>query len=191
MIYTSWIKSILSRLQNDFTWHRQRRQWWQQGVSIAPTAVIRVEACSVLEIGEGSLIADYSILDLLGDPLNRDSQTSRLQIGRRSVVGEFSNVRAAGQEIVLGDNCLLAQFVSLIGANHSYVRGMPIRDQSWNNVGGGVRIGDDVWIGAHAVILPGVTIGAGSIIAAGAVVTTDIPEFVVAGGVPARVIKAR
>ncbi len=50
-------------------------------------------------------------------------------------------------------------------------------------------IGRDVWIGANAVILPGVTIGDGAVIAAGAVVTKDVPENTVAGGVPARVIK--
>ena len=52
-----------------------------------------------------------------------------------------------------------------------------------------IHIGRDVWIGANAVILPGVTIGDGAVIAAGAVVTKDVPENTVAGGVPARVIK--
>jgi acetyltransferase-like isoleucine patch superfamily enzyme len=54
-----------------------------------------------------------------------------------------------------------------------------------------VTIGDDVWIGHGAVILSGVSIGEGSIIAAGAVVTGDIPAFVMAGGVPAKIIKMR
>jgi len=53
-----------------------------------------------------------------------------------------------------------------------------------------VHIGRDVWIGANAVILPGVTIGDGAVIAAGAVVTKDVPENTVAGGVPAKVIKS-
>lgn len=54
-----------------------------------------------------------------------------------------------------------------------------------------VTICDDVWIGARVIILPGVTIGKGSIIGAGAVVTKDVPEYAVMGGVPARVIKFR
>lgn len=52
-----------------------------------------------------------------------------------------------------------------------------------------VRIGDDVWVGGHASILPGVTVGARSVIAAGAVVNRDVPEDVLVAGVPARVVK--
>lgn len=54
-----------------------------------------------------------------------------------------------------------------------------------------VTVEDDVWIGARVIILPGVTVGRGSILAAGAVVTTDVPPFSVVGGVPARVISMR
>ena len=57
--------------------------------------------------------------------------------------------------------------------------------------GAPVRIGNDVWIGAHAVVLKGVTIGDGAVIAAGAVVTKDVPAGVIAGGMPARVIRQR
>ena len=54
-----------------------------------------------------------------------------------------------------------------------------------------VTIGDDVWIGTRAIILPGVTIGNGVIIGAGAVVTKDVPDYAIVGGVPARVIRFR
>ncbi len=54
-----------------------------------------------------------------------------------------------------------------------------------------VIIGNDVWIGQRVMIMPGVTIGDGCIIAAGAVVTKDIPPYSIAGGVPARVLKSR
>lgn len=54
-----------------------------------------------------------------------------------------------------------------------------------------VTIGNDVWIGQRVMIMPGVTIGDGCIIAAGAVVTKDIPPYSIAGGVPARVLKSR
>jgi acetyltransferase-like isoleucine patch superfamily enzyme len=54
-----------------------------------------------------------------------------------------------------------------------------------------VRIGNDVWIGTRAIILPGVHVGDGAIIGAGSVVTRDVPALAVVGGVPARVIKQR
>jgi acetyltransferase-like isoleucine patch superfamily enzyme len=63
----------------------------------------------------------------------------------------------------------------------------------WNqdHTGGTIEIGDDVWIGANAVIVPDVKIGSHAIIAAGAVVTRDVPEYAIAAGVPARTIGDR
>lgn len=54
-----------------------------------------------------------------------------------------------------------------------------------------VTIGDDVWIGANVIILPGIQVGKGAILAAGAVVTKDVPDYTVVGGNPARVLKMR
>jgi maltose O-acetyltransferase len=54
-----------------------------------------------------------------------------------------------------------------------------------------VCIKDDVWIGSRVTIMPGVTVGVGAIIAAGAVVTHDVPDYTIVGGVPAKVIKSR
>lgn len=58
-------------------------------------------------------------------------------------------------------------------------------------IGGAITVENNVWIAAHCVILPNVTIKTGSVIAAGAVVTKDVPPYVVVAGVPARVIKSR
>ena len=54
-----------------------------------------------------------------------------------------------------------------------------------------IVVGNDVWLGSNSVVLAGVTIGDGTVIAAGSVVTKDIPEYVIAGGVPAKIIKDR
>lgn len=101
--------------------------------------------------------------------------------------GSFINseVRfAAVGEILIGRNALIGPRVMFETVNHAldYNRRHESFPQS-------IKISDDVWIGAGAIILPGVTIGAGSVVAAGAVVTKDVPPGVLAGGVPAKIIK--
>ncbi len=189
--YLRWLKSAYRRLLKDADHSLYLQTWWSKGVSIAPTAIIRLGRYSRLEIGPGSLIGDYSLIDLQNDPLAKTACASVLRIGQRTAINEFNNIRASGGEIVIGDNCLISQFVSIIAANHSIARGIAIRDQPVDTTRNRIMIQDDVWIGTHAVILPGVTIGTGSIIAAGAVVTENIPECVIAAGVPAKPIKAR
>lgn len=75
----------------------------------------------------------------------------------------------------------------------------PFRTMIWEPGGpnrdavtkGGITVGNDVWIGARAIILSGVTIGDGAIVAAGAVVTRDVPPYAIVGGNPARIIRKR
>lgn len=86
--------------------------------------------------------------------------------------------------IVIGDGALIGHNVVLATINHDF-------DPSHrgNNLPAPIRIGNHVWIGANATVLPGVTIGDGAVVAAGAVVTKDVPELAVVGGVPARTLK--
>jgi acetyltransferase-like isoleucine patch superfamily enzyme len=189
--YFRWLKSIFRRLREDAKTQIDYQKWWAQGVSIAPNVIIRMGTHALLEIGTGCLIGEYSLIDLQNDVLLTPPMTSILRIGQRTAINEFNNIRAANGEIIIGENCLLSQYVSIIAANHSIARGLPMRDQPAAVSKNKIHIGDDVWIGAHAIVLPGVTIGTGSVIAAGAVVTTNIPEFAIAAGVPAIVKKYR
>jgi acetyltransferase-like isoleucine patch superfamily enzyme len=94
------------------------------------------------------------------------------------------------ENVTIGSNCLLADSVHVYDQNHNYddiTRN--IRDQGYRT--SPVVIGDNVWVGAKATILSGVTIGNGAIIAAGAVVTKDVPEMAIVGGVPAKIIGRR
>ena len=79
----------------------------------------------------------------------------------------------------------------MIASNHSIERSQNISVQPWDEQRIGRTLGDDVWIGANSVILPGVTIGRGAVIGAGAVVTKSMPSYSVVGGVPARMIRNR
>jgi maltose O-acetyltransferase len=81
--------------------------------------------------------------------------------------------------------------VVIYSQSHKYDRtDIPMCEQGFSEYKE-VVIGDDVWIGRRAIIMPGVHIGKGCIIGAGAVVTKDIPDYSVAAGVPARVVKSR
>ena len=82
----------------------------------------------------------------------------------------------------------LAQGITVTALNHNFEDTTRRIDQQGVSTKP-VVIGDDVWIGANAVILPGVTIGPHSVVAAGAVVTRDVPPGCVVGGVPAKVIR--
>lgn len=90
----------------------------------------------------------------------------------------------------IGRGTLLGGFVTVIDGNHRFDDpGRPIREQGGEQRA--IDIGEDVWIGTNAVILQGVRIGDGAVIAANATVTKDIPPGAVAGGTPARVLRQR
>lgn len=86
--------------------------------------------------------------------------------------------------ITIGDGVLIGHNVVLATLNHDF---SPKKRSTLHPAP--IVIGENVWIGSNATVVPGVTIGNGSIIAAGAVVTKNVPENVVAGGVPAKIIK--
>jgi acetyltransferase-like isoleucine patch superfamily enzyme len=127
-------------------------------------------------------------------------------LGDHSVVESFSCINNAVGDVVIGDHTRiglhntiigpvtigqhvnLAQGIVVTALNHNY----SIPDQRIDQQGvttAAVTIENDCWIGANAVILPGVTIGEHSVVAAGAVVTKDVPSHSLVAGVPARIIK--
>ncbi|SHM78980.1 maltose O-acetyltransferase [Cyclobacterium lianum] len=109
-----------------------------------------------------------------------------IQIGDQ-VFFNFNCVILDVTPVTIGDRCLFGPGVHIYAATHpvnAEVRG------SLQEFGKPVHIENDVWVGGGAIVCPGVTIGARSIIAAGAVVTKDIPADVLAGGNPARIIKS-
>ena len=92
--------------------------------------------------------------------------------------------------LTIGSNVAVAAHVVFASVGHGYDRvDVPMVDQPTTSRQ--IVIEDDVWIGANAVIIGGVTVGTGAIVGAGAVVTKDVPPFSVVGGTPARVIRDR
>lgn len=130
----------------------------------------------------------------------------RFSLGEKSVVESFSCINNAVGDIIIGDHSRvglhntvigpvtigshvnLAQGITVTALNHNF-QDTARRIDEQGITTQPVVIEDDVWIGANAVILPGVAIGHHSVVAAGAVVTKDVPPYTLVGGVPAKVIK--
>ena len=94
-------------------------------------------------------------------------------------------------DLKVGKDVMMGPYVIIVGENHNFSNTeVPMRVQGYT-IFPPVRIEDDVWIGARAIILPGLTIGKGSIIGAGSVVTKDVPPYAICAGNPARIIKYR
>lgn len=112
-----------------------------------------------------------------------------IRIGDDTAIG-MDNLLWGQGGITIGSSCLLGPRVSIFSENHATGRrDVPIRSQG--TVRGPVSVADDCWIGAASVIVAGVRVGEGAVIAAGAVVTRDVPPFAVVAGVPARIIGSR
>ena len=119
----------------------------------------------------------------------RSSVEGRLVVGDGAIIGAGANIRAAGGVITIGSRTGFGQHVSVVAANHVTVQGQPFIDTPWDEQRTGVTIGDDVWVGALSVLVAGVEIGDGAMIAAGSVVTGKVGAWEIWGGVPARKIK--
>lgn len=111
-----------------------------------------------------------------------------LSIGDNSGVGIRCEVYGP---VTIGNDVMMGPDVVVYTSGHRFDRvDITMIEQGYSEPRP-VNIGNDVWIGRRAIIMPGVTIGDGCVIGAGAVVTKDIPPYSLAGGVPAKVIKSR
>lgn len=108
----------------------------------------------------------------------------KLKIGANSCIGHWATLDARGG-VTIGKNVNLSSEVMIWTAQHDY------RDPMFGTVFKPVTIGDYVWLGPRCIILPGITVGEGSVVAAGAVVTKNIEPYAVVGGVPAKKIADR
>jgi maltose O-acetyltransferase len=120
----------------------------------------------------------------------RINNPNLVSVGDDCYLGDGVQLYAWNERIVMGKNVLVAAGVRMITRKHGFAdMELPMSDQGYTNAP--IVIEDDVWIGFQAIILPGVTIGRGSIVGAGAVVTRDVAPYSVVGGVPARLIRMR
>ncbi|WP_172331456.1 acyltransferase [Mangrovicoccus sp. HB161399] len=119
------------------------------------------------------------------------ANAERISAGRGLRLGARTTLWAGPSHgrIVIGDDVLFGPDVLVTAAGYRFNDGHPVTQQPMDEAD--VTIGSDVWLAAKVVVLPGVAIGDGAVIAAGAVVNRDIPAMAVAAGVPARVVGQR
>ena len=128
-------------------------------------------------LGKDSTIEDFATVNNGAGPL---------YIGDRTRIGISCTLIGP---VTIGNDVMLAQNIVISGLNHSYkdiTRPISLQKQTTAMI----TIEDEVWIGANVVIVAGVRVGKHSVIAAGSVVTKDVPPFSIAGGNPAKVLKA-
>jgi len=120
----------------------------------------------------------------------RINKPQMVSVGDNCYLGSGVQLYPWNAPITIGNNVLVAAGVRMITRKHVFADiDRPMREQGYSNAP--IVIEDDVWIGFQAIILPGVTIGKGSIIGANAVVTKDVAPNSIVGGVPARLIRMR
>jgi galactoside O-acetyltransferase len=161
--------------------------------SVDPSAKVSLRSAfgplpARVSIGEGSIVAAR---------LCADRKESEIRIGRRTFVGRSTIVCATG--ITIGDDVLISWGCNIVDHDsHALLwkdRASDVRDwyagsKDWSRVPcAPVVIGNRVWIGFNALVLKGVHIGDGAVVAAGSVVTRDVPAHTLVGGNPARVIR--
>ena len=117
------------------------------------------------------------------------SDAGRISIGGGTLLN-LNVMVAAVDQVSIGEHCMVANGCLITDGNHRFDDpDTPVPWQGFTSKGP-VRIGDNVWLGANVVVTSGVTIGRRAVIGANSVVTQDIPEFAIAAGAPARVLRS-
>jgi len=139
-----------------------------------------------VRIGDNVSIQKNTIIECTGVIRNLGEG---LVIGNNTGIAQGAFIQVRGK-VVIGNDVIFGPNVSIFSESHNFDDpNIPIHLQGETRKG--VTIEDGAWIGTRAVILDGVTVGRNSIVAAGAVVTRDVPAYSIVGGVPAKVIKHR
>ncbi|MGQ9524315.1 MAG: DapH/DapD/GlmU-related protein [Armatimonadota bacterium] len=201
MTVCSWIPGALGLLLRSKLY---RRLLGSTGRNVLFGANVVLRHPHKIHIADNVLIDDNCLLDAKGWDNSGITIGTGVFIGRNTIlsckngditVGDntmlsFNCEVFSGSTVSIGRNCEIAAYTYLIGGDHAYSRSdVPVAEQGL--VSRGISVGDNVWLGAGVKVLDGVSIGRDAIVGAGAVVTQDLPDFSVAVGVPARVVKLR
>ncbi len=113
--------------------------------------------------------------------------TGEVKLGSHCTVNPYATIRGRFRA---GDGVRIGTYACIVGFNHGHARiDIPIHEQPHTSKG--IVFGDDIWAGAHVTVVDGVTVGSHTILAAGAVVTRDVPDYAIVGGNPAKILRMR
>ena len=163
-----WLRRTVYRLANLHRLDRVKRLrgWYYSGL--------------LAHVGSNLRVAEHVLINSPGN----------VSVGDNCYIGAGVQLYPWNAPITIGSNVLLAAGVRIITRKHGFANlSHPMAKQGYTNAP--IVIEDDVWIGFGAVILPGVTVGRGSIIGSNAVVTRNVEPYTIVGGVPARLIRRR
>jgi maltose O-acetyltransferase len=147
--------------------YRLRHAWYRHVLGVA--------------VGRGSAVQMGCYVWFYGP---RQMRQGGLRIGERTLINRGCTLDARGG-LEIGDDVSVSAEVMLLTADHAYdAPGFTLEERP-------TVIGSKVWIGVRAIVLPGVTVGHGAVVGAGAVVTRDVPPLTVVAGAPARIIGRR
>ena len=195
MSFTTWLDDGANMPSRKGLRHRlsafigYRRAVRRKGVSIEKPSLISPSAMisarnGQIRCGKNTLICPGAVVQ------GNVTMGENCSVQPYAVLVGYGNREDKKGEIVIGDNVRIAAHAMIIAANHVFSDpATPICKQGMERKS--IVIEDDVWVAGNVCITAGVRVGRGSVLAAGAVVTKDVPPYSVAAGVPARVIKER
>ena len=197
----SWIPGLLGALVRNLIY---RPVFGKMGLLAFIEAGVEIKSASSIELGRRALVHRGVYLNgwhnnskiCLKECAYLDRNVSvtvhengYIEIGKLAYIGPSTCIAGPGP-VKIGNYCLISSHCGVYGNNHVFDDpAVLIREQGFTNKG--ITIEDDCWLGTGVKVLDGVTIGQGSVIGAGAVVTKNIPPYSVAVGIPARVIAQR
>jgi acetyltransferase-like isoleucine patch superfamily enzyme len=163
---------------------RKRFGSWGAGSRLEPSA--KLIKPSLMHIGVNVYICEHAWLNAKDD---RGDEKPTLMVGNGTYIGRFVHINA-WQQVIIENKVLISDRVYISDADHMCDNiTIPILSQG-DYFKGPIRLKYGCWIGIGAVILPGITVGKNSVVAANSVVTKDIPDYTIAAGNPAVVIKS-